>query len=80
MRRLKEWEKRRGCIIRYNLSSGDSVGIQTLNLLIRSQMLYSIELRNPVIPLSSSDSVGIQTLNLLIRSQMLYSIELRNQM
>ena len=62
---------------------GDSVGIQTLNLLIRSQMLYSIELRNRSvvvrIKVLGGDSVGIQTLNLLIRSQMLYSIELRNR-
>ena len=64
----------------------DSVGIQTLNLLIRSQMLYSIELQNRPITIiknirkySKCDSVGIQTLNLLIRSQMLYSIELQNR-
>ena len=30
-----------------NLSLCDSGGIQTHNLLIRSQMLYSVELRNP---------------------------------
>ena len=52
----------------------DFVGIQTQNLLIRSQMLYSVELRS----LQKSDFVGIQTQNLLIRSQMLYSVELRS--
>ena len=59
----------------------DSGGIQTHNLLIRSQMLYSVELRNPVpwnFATLRSDSGGIQTHNLLIRSQMLYSVELRN--
>ena len=55
-------------------SIGDFVGIQTQNLLIRSQMLYSVELRS----LQKSDFVGIQTQNLLIRSQMLYSVELRS--
>ena len=30
----------------YNTSLSDSGGIQTHNLLIRSQMLYSVELRN----------------------------------
>ena len=52
----------------------DSDGIQTHNLLIRSQMLYSVELRSR----SECDLDGIQTHNLLIRSQMLYSVELRS--
>ena len=55
----------------------DSAGIQTRNLLIRSQMLYSVELRSPARK-PKSDSAGIQTRNLLIRSQMLYSVELRS--
>ena len=53
----------------------DSYRIQTYNLLIRSQMLYSVELRSQ----KSCDSYRIQTYNLLIRSQMLYSVELRSQ-
>ena len=58
----------------------DSDGIQTRNLLIRSQMLYSVELRsqNTWLQFTKSDSDGIQTRNLLIRSQMLYSVELRS--
>ena len=48
--------------------------IQTCNRLIRSQLLYSVELRDLVI----CDSYRIQTCNLLIRSQMLYSVELRS--
>ncbi len=58
----------------------DSYRIQTCNLLIRSQMLYSVELRsllNKVIVVFC-DSYRIQTCNLLIRSQMLYSVELRS--
>jgi|GEM_PF-1098356 hypothetical protein len=54
----------------------DSYRIQTYNLLIRSQMLYSVELRSRTI---KSDSYRIQTYNLLIRSQMLYSVELRSR-
>ena len=65
----------------------DSGGIQTHNLLIRSQMLYSVELRNQSVfffcifrnQTYDCDSGGIQTHNLLIRSQMLYSVELRNR-
>ena len=53
----------------------DSDRIQTCNLLIRSQMLYSVELRSHLYFLIS-DSHRIQTYNLLIRSQMLYSVEL----
>ena len=59
----------------------DFAGIQTRNLLIRSQMLYSVELRSQSISIAikkSGDSAGIQTRNLLIRSQMLYSVELRS--
>ncbi len=56
---------------------GDSCRIQTCNLLIRSQMLYSIELTSRRIKIYR-DSCRIQTCNLLIRSQMLYSIELTN--
>ena len=52
---------------------GDSHRIQTCNLLIRSQMLYSVELASLV---AYGDSHRIQTCNLLIRSQMLYSVEL----
>ena len=57
----------------------DFAGIQTRNLLIRSQMLYSVELRShPLKACNKSDFAGIQTRNLLIRSQMLYSVELRS--
>ena len=58
----------------------DSAGIQTRNLLIRSQMLYSVELQSQTIKmlLKRCDSAGIQTRNLLIRSQMLYSVELQS--
>ena len=60
--------------------SCDSARIQTWNLLIRSQMLYSVELRSQtyILSLWSCDSARIQTWNLLIRSQMLYSVELRS--
>ena len=34
---------------RLKVSLSDSGGIQTHNLLIRSQMLYSVELRNPLL-------------------------------
>ena len=59
----------------------DSYRIQTYNLLIRSQMLYSVELRSHVLGTNKNgcDSYRIQTYNLLIRSQMLYSVELRSQ-
>ena len=58
----------------------DSYRIQTYNLLIRSQMLYSVELRSQQNRfLMKSDSYRIQTYNLLIRSQMLYSVELRSR-
>ena len=58
----------------------DSHRIQTCNLLIRSQMLYSVELanRNYERTNKTCDSHRIQTCNLLIRSQMLYSVELAN--
>ena len=57
----------------------DSYRIQTCNLLIRSQMLYSVELRSQkTLSLFQCDSYRIQTCNLLIRSQMLYSVELRS--
>ena len=59
----------------------DSYRIQTYNLLIRSQMLYSVELANHCLMFTvclKSDSHRIQTYNLLIRSQMLYSVELAN--
>ncbi len=64
--------------------------IQTCNLLIRSQMLYSVELRSHFYlqyykrfydkfhTETNGDPDRIQTCNLLIRSQMLYSVELRN--
>ena len=55
------------------LMFSDLRGIQTHNLLIRSQMLYSVELGGQW---KVGDSRGIQTHNLLIRSQMLYSVEL----
>ena len=55
----------------------DRYRIQTYNLLIRSQMLYSVELIGRCIsPCFQSDRYRIQTYNLLIRSQMLYSVEL----
>ncbi len=57
----------------------DSCRIQTCNLLIRSQMLYSVELtslQNYEESDLKCDSCRIQTCNLLIRSQMLYSVEL----
>ena len=61
----------------------DSYRIQTYNLLIRSQMLYSVELRSQTLEWKAfrleSDSYRIQTYNLLIRSQMLYSVELRSR-
>ncbi len=47
--------------------------IQTCNRLIRSQLLYSVELRD----LINGDRDRIQTCNRLIRSQLLYSVELR---
>ena len=50
--------------------------IQTCNRLIRSQLLYSVELRDLIIVLKS-DRDRIQTCNRLIRSQLLYSVELR---
>ena len=59
----------------------DSDRIQTCNLLIRSQMLYSVELRSQIVKqifMKYRDSDRIQTCNLLIRSQMLYSVELRS--
>ena len=67
---------------------GDSNRIQTCNLLIRSQMLYSVKLWSQSLILffhidrprsdgfALSDSNRIQTCNLLIRSQMLYSVKL----
>ena len=59
---------------------GDSYRIQTCNLLIRSQMLYSVELRSRAnMCVAVGDSYRIQTCNLLIRSQMLYSVELRSR-
>ena len=57
----------------------DSHRIQSYNLLIRSQMLYSVELANQYEILEKCDSHRIQTYNLLIRSQILYSVELANQ-
>ena len=58
-------------------SVSDSHRIQTCNLLIRSQMLYSVELASLLIKMNDvCDSHRIQTCNLLIRSQMLYSVEL----
>ena len=61
-------------------------GSRTPNLLIRSQMLYPIELRVPLSRIanlfiktleSENTPEGSRTPNLLIRSQMLYPIELR---
>ena len=51
--------------------------IQTCNRLIRSQLLYSVELRGHSVKLKS-DRDRIQTCNRLIRSQLLYSVELRD--
>ncbi len=56
--------------------------IQTCNRLIRSQLLYSVELRGQSLYFclnfnSDSDRDRIQTCNRLIRSQLLYSVELR---
>ena len=58
--------------------------IQTCNRLIRSQLLYSVELRGQSLYFclnfnSDSDRDRIQTCNRLIRSQLLYSVELRGQ-
>ena len=50
--------------------------IQTCNRLIRSQLLYSVELRD-LVKYCRSDRDRIQTCNRLIRSQLLYSVELR---
>ncbi len=63
----------------------DSDRIQTCNLLIRSQMLYSVKLRSQshkmffslLEIMKKSDSDRIQTCNLLIRSQMRYAVKLR---
>ena len=53
--------------------------IQTCNRLIRSQLLYSVELRGQSIMLIvRCDRDRIQTCNRLIRSQLLYSVELRD--
>ena len=46
---LQSFSNRRGCAYFDTpsfIAFGDSGGIQTHNLLIRSQMLYSVELRN----------------------------------
>ena len=54
--------------------------IQTCNRLIRSQLLYSVELRGQnfqTFQRKKSDRDRIQTCNRLIRSQLLYSVELR---
>ena len=59
------------------LLKSDPDRIQTCNLLIRSQMLYSVEPRGRSQFICDPDR--IQTCNLLIRSQMLYSVELRDQ-
>ena len=49
-------QKRKRLIIKYlRFLFSDSGGIQTHNLLIRSQMLYSVELRNPLWLLFYSD-------------------------
>ncbi len=56
---------------------GDPYRIQTCNLLIRSQILYSVELTGHTV--CFSDPYRIQTCNLLIRSQILYSVELMGQ-
>jgi hypothetical protein len=64
-------------IIRYP-SSCDRDRIQTCNLLIRSQLLYSVEPRGRL--LTNCDRDRIQTCNLLIRSQLLYSVELRGHL
>ncbi len=55
--------------------------IQTCNRLIRSQLLYSVELRGQsILNLTRiGDHDRIQTCNRLIRSQLLYSVELRGQ-
>ena len=55
--------------------------IQTCNRLIRSQLLYSVELRgqSETLSIKMSDRDRIQTCNRLIRSQLLYSVELRGQ-
>ena len=50
--------------------------IQTCNRLIRSQLLYSVELRG--LRNFFCDRDRIQTCNRLIRSQLLYSVELRD--
>ncbi len=58
-------------------SLGDPYRIQTYNLLIRSQILYSVELTGHSF---FCDPYRIQTCNLLIRSQILYSVELMGQL
>ena len=73
----KEYKKRRNFS---KLLPSDSCRIQTCNLLIRSQMLYSVELTNRLQYVFFGDSCRIQTCNLLIRSQMLYSVELTNRL
>ena len=52
----------------------DSARIQTLNLLIRSQVLYSVELRNHSLDYFFCTPLGIRTLDPLIKSQLLYQL------
>ena len=62
----------------YLFLKSDRDRIQTCNRLIRSQLLYSVELRDPLFASNlKSDRDRIQTCNRLIRSQLLYSVELR---
>ena len=77
-------ENRRAGILNKNPHKNNLAGlcdrdrIQTCNRLIRSQLLYSVELRDHFLfSIESSDRDRIQTCNRLIRSQLLYSVELR---
>ena len=93
-RKFRLENKRPRLIARSFVLIRDREGIQTPNLLIRSETLYSVE---PCLPAGTqplilfkikkhltivrcfSDREGIQTPNLLIRSETLYSVELRSQ-
>ena len=61
----------------YSRGFCDRDRIQTCNRLIRSQLLYSVELRDLDYFMKICDRDRIQTCNRLIRSQLLYSVELR---
>ena len=78
--KFKKREKIQEKTIRKDGLLCDRDRIQTCNRLIRSQLLYSVELRGHCKTNRTSfgsDRDRIQTCNRLIRSQLLYSVELR---